>query len=683
MDPQRIVIGLVTLGVFALAFLLLGERRGEAGEQPLWRWCRAGAVMLPFAFALHFAGAAELGEHLAPIAVLLLLLSICACWLTRRQPEPLLAPAAASATLGVVTVWFIAHDMSTALVWEAILVCAVLALVHAIACELEHGRETWPYSSAALLIATCGFLGLEVLAATSRRVPEVWPWLAGWAALAALLVRHARFKGREITFMLAGLGMAAGFFFFAAAHLGQEQTMPMSLLVGAMIATAIAFQAVATLWREAGGRRWAEHAAAATALAMLPAILMALLRYRPEQVLLLHISVTLLALLAALAATRLRAGAWYLVTVLAAAMTHTLLTTGMLLNSSDDRSLLSEILIVEALSVVLFVAWSTLAPRVFVGERSAWWGAALAGPLWFGSLKALYEARFGSETIGVLPILLALLTLAAVLRMRSYWSESVAVRKSALAWFLAVTLSFVSIAIPLQLENEWITIGWALNGLAVLALWSRLDHPGLKYFGLALLAAATVRLVLNPAVLEYYPRGPIPIINWVLYTYLVPAAALLASARILRRHEVARLRPRELKIYPAGRAVAAGTCGLAAVAVVFFWINLAIVDYFGTTTHLVLSFERMQARDVTTSIAWVIYGVILLVIGIRRDTVVLRWLSLVLIVVTILKLFLYDLGRLEGMYLVTAPFGIAVFLFLVSYLYQQFVLRKGKQEEES
>ncbi len=38
--------------------------------------------------------------------------------------------------------------------------------------------------------------------------------------------------------------------------------------------------------------------------------------------------------------------------------------------------------------------------------------------------------------------------------------------------------------------------------------------------------AATVRLVANPAVLTYAERGTWPILNWVLYTYLVPAAAL-------------------------------------------------------------------------------------------------------------------------------------------------------------
>ena len=31
-------------------------------------------------------------------------------------------------------------------------------------------------------------------------------------------------------------------------------------------------------------------------------------------------------------------------------------------------------------------------------------------------------------------------------------------------WYLAAALGFVTVAIPLQLDKEWITIGWALDG---------------------------------------------------------------------------------------------------------------------------------------------------------------------------------------------------------------------------
>jgi uncharacterized membrane protein len=256
------------------------------------------------------------------------------------------------------------------------------------------------------------------------------------------------------------------------------------------------------------------------------------------------------------------------------------------------------------------------------------------------------------------------------------------VRTSALVWLLAVTLSLVSVAIPLQLEKQWITIGWALNGLAVLALWRRLDHPGLKYFGLALLGAATLRLVANPAVLSYLPRGPWPVVNWLLYTYLVPAAALVASSALLARYEAQRLRPWEQRLTPGGKAWGAPLCGFAAIVVVFVWINLAIADFFSAGEELVLSLERMPARDLTTSIAWAVYALVLLALGIRRSSRALRWLSLLLMLVTLAKVFLHDLGQLEDLYRVASFFGLAVSLILVSLAYQRFVLGSDDLEDE-
>ena len=92
-------------------------------------------------------------------------------------------------------------------------------------------------------------------------------------------------------------------------------------------------------------------------------------------------------------------------------------------------------------------------------------------------------------------------------------------------------------------------MGWALEGLALIVLWERLDHPGLKYFAVALFAAVTIRLVANDEVLAYHERGSWRILNWLLYTYLVPAAALFVAAR---RARAGRARPASIRRARAG-----------------------------------------------------------------------------------------------------------------------------------
>src|SRR5436309_7483747 len=114
---------------------------------------------------------------------------------------------------------------------------------------------------------------------------------------------------------------------------------------------------------------------------------------------------------------------------------------------------------------------------------------------------------------------------------------------------------------------------------------------GLKWFGVALLTAATGRLVANPAVLGYYPRSGWPVVNWLIYAYLVPAAALLRAAALLAPRETARATAWEREnLYWHGRPLGALACGLEGLVVVFVWINLAIADWFAVGPTLSLSF---------------------------------------------------------------------------------------------
>ena len=57
----------------------------------------------------------------------------------------------------------------------------------------------------------------------------------------------------------------------------------------------------------------------------------------------------------------------------------------------------------------------------------------------------------------------------------------------------------------------------------------------------------------------------------------------------------------------------------------------------------------------------------------------MRWLSLGLLVVTLGKVFLHDLGELEDLYRVASLVGLAVSLIIVSLVYQRFVFRGGAQ----
>jgi uncharacterized membrane protein len=180
-------------------------------------------------------------------------------------------------------------------------------------------------------------------------------------------------------------------------------------------------------------------------------------------------------------------------------------------------------------------------------------------------------------------------------------------------------------------------------------------------------------LLVNPSVLEYQARGGRPFLNWLLYTYWLPALSLFAGYSALKDIELSRLRSWERGFYKSGHAL--GSIGLlvAVIGIVFAWLNLAIVDAFSEGSRLVLDLERRPARDLSISLSWVAYAGALLTIGMVKNSRGLRWLSLVFMVLSIGKVFLYDLGQLRDLYRVLSLLGLAFSLICVSLAYQRFV----------
>jgi hypothetical protein len=710
MDGERALLGLFILGLFAVVYAVvyaLSNRSAlSSGAQPLRgsaRLTQAAAVLLPMLGTFYFAGNADLGDHLAPLAALLLLLSLLAQWIAIQQGTPLFGTAAAAAGVAAVALWCLRTDFRPALEWEVVACGVGLALAFHLPWEIwggargieRSGAVSPPRKTGGERVATLGYLTLFVLTPlfVSGSGPSAGPWILAWSLLGAMLWRQGRGLAEaggawlpSMSSILVGFGAAC---YALAHHRGEAAPMLLYALVAGVGCQIVALRlggSDSVVGAVAPGPRW-ERAAAALPLTLLVVLLAEALDPRlPPWA---YFGVTLgAAALAVLAATRGRRGWVYLLTLAVTTLGHTLWSFDL---GSRDGDAATVAFGAQALAVVGFTLWPFLAGRAFRDRRWAWYGAALAGPLSFFALRHLFEILWTDAFIGALPVALGAISLAAATRSRQLWREDEAAEaaaddrgRSRLVWFAAVALGFLSLAIPLQLDKEWVTLGWALQGAAVLALWKRLDHPGLKYFGLALLAAITLRLVANPAVLGYYPRGGWPVLNWLLYTYLVPAAALVFSARLLAGIEVQRQRRWEAPLYARGWTVAAAACGVAAIAVVFVWINLAIFDYFSPGRSLLVTLDRLPARDLALSLAWAVYALLLLALGMARGVRSLRWLSLGFLMLTLVKVALYDLGELKDLYRVASLVGLAISLLLVSLAYQRFVFgrRSSKEEEE-
>jgi hypothetical protein len=201
--------------------------------------------------------------------------------------------------------------------------------------------------------------------------------------------------------------------------------------------------------------------------------------------------------------------------------------------------------------VLPFALWRAVAR--WRAEVAPYLAAGLAGPLLFWPIHAAVRASIGSTVIGALPVALACVSVGGFVLVQRLFvasadSAAARARLRNLALFAAVAVGFIGVAIPLQLERQWITVGWAIEAAAVLGVFGRLPHPGLKYLAAFLYALVAVRLLLNPYVLSY--EGGLPVLNWILYTYGVAAVACFGGARFLGPVERARLEPWEQAFYP-------------------------------------------------------------------------------------------------------------------------------------
>ncbi|MGZ6988443.1 MAG: DUF2339 domain-containing protein, partial [Thermoanaerobaculia bacterium] len=329
-------------------------------------------------------------------------------------------------------------------------------------------------------------------------------------------------------------------------------------------------------------------------------------------------------------------------------------------------SLWKEELLLGGAFWLLFLAYPLVLGRRAGRAREPYLAAVAASAVFFPLFRtALVDGGYRSA-MGLLPLALALglaVLLARLLTLGVPPEED----RSRLALVAGAALAFVTVAIPLQFEREWLTLGWALLGAALAWLYGRIPHRGLVMWSGGLFLAAFIRLALNPAVFTYHARADAPILNWYLAVYGVAAAAFFLGARLLRRAD-----------HGSGATLLADLLPAGGVALLFVLVNLEIADFFaagGAPSFNVLS--SSLAEGLAYTLSWAVFAIVLLVVSIAARNQRGRIAAVVLLVVTILKCFLHDLSQLGGLYRVASFVGLAICLAAVAILLQRFVLSRS------
>lgn len=292
---------------------------------------------------------------------------------------------------------------------------------------------------------------------------------------------------------------------------------------------------------------------------------------------------------------------------------------------------------------------------------------------YFGVLYSLYESDHQPELAWV-AIGLAAIYIAISQRLDTELASFPPEERLEKWLHLALGLGFLTLAIPLKLDGHWITIGWLVEAGLLLGVGHRARNDFLKHAALVALGLGVFRLLF---IEDFDPTRLI--LNWRFVSYLVAIAVFAGLAWAIREEHGTR--------HKAFTIVLICINALALLA-----LNYEVSNYFDRQAnfrpdqYVYDMRENQRARDFVYSALWMIYGAVALVIGFWRKLASLRWQALVLIAITIGKVFLYDLKNLTGALRVLSFIGLGVLLMAISFLYQKGYLTaddKEKAKEES
>jgi uncharacterized membrane protein len=209
-------------------------------------------------------------------------------------------------------------------------------------------------------------------------------------------------------------------------------------------------------------------------------------------------------------------------------------------------------------------------------------------------------------------------------------------------------------------ERAVITAVPLLAGLALLR-W----RPGWQLLAIALLALGGARLLLLDGIF-YNPffvaqsLGRLPILNFLLVAYALPAAIFLAARLVSQT-------PRR-PLWHVTDAAAIATAlmfGLASVAHAFRGPVIAV----GVPGNAELTgYSAVAIVTALAALAW----------GTRTDNQLFRIASLILLLGAVVKVFLFDAAALDGLLRVVSFLGLGLALIAVSWFYTRHVFARAK-----
>jgi len=241
---------------------------------------------------------------------------------------------------------------------------------------------------------------------------------------------------------------------------------------------------------------------------------------------------------------------------------------------------------------------------------------------------------------------------------------------------LSAAVVFLTIAIPLKAHGRWLTIGWLVEGAALLWAARRVKSRLLRVLAiLCLILGLAAVVAVNP------DSSTVPFFNERFGTHCV-AIAVFAFVAWLAHHSADE----------EGDATGLSWWGIASTAALLInglillavsWEIHSFWWYRRWSGDLALLRDYQMYAQFTYSAFFMAFGAVLLSLGFWRHSAFLRWQALVLLAVAIGKVFLVDTRALSQGFRILSFLGLGALLLAVSFVYQRDWLNLRSREDAS
>ena len=339
----------------------------------------------------------------------------------------------------------------------------------------------------------------------------------------------------------------------------------------------------------------------------------------------------------------------------------TLMTLGWAFKYYEREKLWTTLLFVS----LFFVVYSLLSffHNVLPRRRSRWFDVSLLATnatFYFGFCYwMLTNALYPDAALATQALLVALFFAGLFFAARGRSPED----RLLVYAYVGAAVTFMTAAVAIRLELQWVTIVWAVEGLMLTWAGLRAGEPAARRAAVAVFAVALLHWFgldaqqygFDPQTLAAGGDRFVPLLNARALSCLALVSALAGAAWLYRGHadKVEGEGGGRASLGEGERAAAVGLYTLAAHGLALTLLTLDLSDYFGRQKALSegLARERAEgARQFSLTALWSIYGAGLVAYGVRRGARAARYAGLVLLVVATLKALVLDLMFYEAVW---------------------------------